>query len=115
MANNGFFERAQNEVDVRMESTLTVADPMKLCEDYIAQNPNSICEKGSIEAIIASGYGPCLKDFFEWFINPNKGRINTYVFQGKTATGKTQLKERIEQIFPCQEYLQQCGTNFSVD
>ena len=33
---HAFFERAVHEVDARMESTLKVADPVKLCEQYIA-------------------------------------------------------------------------------
>ena len=55
----------------------------------------------SIEAVINAGYAPLLKEMFEWFIDPNKGRINTFVVHGDTATGKTQIKERIEEIFPC--------------
>ena len=43
----------------------------------------------SIETIIDAGYGRLLKELFEWFINPNKGRVNTFVVHGPTATGKT--------------------------
>ena len=84
------------------EATLEVGDPKELCELYIAQNETQLSEEMSIEAVINAGYAPLLKELFEWFINPNKGRVNTFVVHGPTATGKTQIKERIEEIFPCQ-------------
>ena len=83
------------------EATLEVGDPKELCELYIAQNETGLSEEMSIEAVINAGYAPLLKEMFEWFIDPNKGRINTFVVHGDTATGKTQIKERIEEIFPC--------------
>ena len=88
------------------EATLEVGDPTELCEQYIAQNDSPLSEEMSIEAVINAGYAPLLKEMFEWFIDQDKGRINTFVVQGATATGKTQIKERIEEIFPCQQYIQ---------
>jgi hypothetical protein len=88
-----------------MEHGLEQGNPVEFCEQYISENKAKICENSSIEEIMKSGYAQCIKELTEWHFLAPSSRRNTFVIQGKTATGKTRLRDLWESIFPCHQYI----------
>ena len=84
-----------------IEQGLQQGVPQKFCEQYISEHVAKISEDKSIEVIVESGYGQVIKELAEWHFLASPSRRNTFVIQGKTATGKTMLKKLWEEIFPC--------------
>ena len=62
-----------------------------------------------------SGYAQLIKELATWHFLAPPSRRNTFVIQGETATGKTAIRDLWESIFPCHQYIQMVGTNFTAD
>ena len=67
------------------------------------------------ERIEGSGHAEMIKDFFGQFFIPSDNKKNTRVIKGCTNSGKTKFMERLIKIFPCEQYIQQHKSNFSID